>query len=76
MIITTIHGTKFEINTVNKTWARIDKTGDSGHLRDESGVFNEMRGPVIGESLYLFCPPRVAGAIGRAIITSPIKEIF
>jgi hypothetical protein len=76
MIITTIHGTKFEIDTVRKTWARIDKTGDSGHLRDESGVYYEMHPPVIGESLVLICPPRVEGAAGRAIITTPIKEIF
>jgi hypothetical protein len=76
MIITTVKGTKFEINTVHKTWARIDKTGDSGHLRDESGVFNEMNVPVIGALLVLRCPPRVAGAIRRVIITDPIAEIF
>ena len=75
MIITTVHGTKFHIDTINKTWARIDKTGDSGNLRDESGGYIDMRQPVIGESLKLLCPPRVEGAVMRAIITSPIKEI-
>ena len=75
MIIKTIHGTKFLIDTQCKTWARTDKTGDSGHLRDEFGVYIEMNPPVLGESLTLFCPPRIEGAAGRLIITSPIAEI-
>ena len=75
MIITTVHGTKFKIDQVNKTWERTDKTGDSGNLRDESGTFFEITEAIIGEPLTLKCPPRVEGALYRLIITSPITAV-
>lgn len=75
MIVTTEHGTKFQINLQHKTWARIDKTGDSGNLRTESGTFFEILGPVIGESLKLWCPLIGTDSPGRLIQTSWITAI-
>jgi hypothetical protein len=75
MIITTVHGTKFNIDFTNKTWERTDKTGDSGNLRDESGTFFEASTPTIGQPFILKCPPRIEAATGRMIITSPVTEI-
>ena len=75
MIITTVHGTKFKVDLENKTWERINKTGDSGNLRDESGTFIESSDPAIGQPFILKCPPRIEAATGRMIITSPVTEI-
>jgi len=75
MIITTVHGTKFKVDLENKTWERIDKTGDSGNLRDESGPFIESSDPAVGHPVILKCPPRIEAATGRMIITSPVTEI-
>jgi hypothetical protein len=75
IIVTTEHGTKFRIDPEHKTWERIDKTGDSGNLRDESGTFIWSFGPTIGEPLVLVCPPRVEGASARAITTSIVEKI-
>jgi hypothetical protein len=76
MIITTEHGTKFRINLQNKTWERIDKTGDSSNLRSESGVFNSiLEGLSIGRHLVMICPPVTKGALGRMIITSCVVSI-
>jgi hypothetical protein len=76
VIITTVHGTKFQIDTQCQTWARIDKTGDSGHLRSEYGVYLELHDVEVGKSLMMVCPPyNPESGIPRAIITSPIREI-
>ena len=75
MIITTEHGTKFEINTQEKTWARIDATGDSGNLRDESGTYISLYSPSIGQPMTLLCPPRVDGALARMIRTANVVKI-
>jgi hypothetical protein len=76
MIITTVNGTKFQIDTVNKTWERIAKTGDSGALRSEYGVYLELHAVEVGKSLVMSCPPyNPEVGIPRAIITSPIREI-
>jgi hypothetical protein len=75
MIVTTEHGTKFKIDFDNKTWERIDKTGDSGNLRTESGTYVEIVGPVIGKSLQLWCPPFTEHSGARLIMTSLITRI-
>lgn len=71
MIITTIHGTKFRINHKNKTWERIDSTGDSGNLRTESGTFISANLNDYG-GYTIICPPITEGSMARAIITSPV----
>ena len=75
MIITTENGTKFSIDLVNKTWARIDKTGDSGNLRTESGTYNEIQGPVIGEPCRVWCNNIYEWAGARLIMTTNIIKI-
>lgn len=75
MIITTEHETKFQIDFDEKTWARIDKTGDSGNLRSESGTFNEADKPVIGQSFMMWCPPFKEGLGARLIKTSLVTKI-
>jgi hypothetical protein len=75
VIITTIHGTKFNINFDAGTWERTDKTGDSGNLRTESGTFIEATHPTVGQELRLLCPPLKSYASARMIITSPIVTI-
>lgn len=76
MIITTVHGTKFKIDKSNKTWERIDKTGDSGNLRSESGTYIEITDPIeVGQVVEMLCEPYVEGTSARLIITSPIKSV-
>lgn len=76
MIITTIHGTKFQLDFEQKKWERINKTGDSGNLRTESGTFFEATEPVIGQEFRMVCPLLTDPHIpARMIITSPIAAI-
>jgi hypothetical protein len=50
----------------------IDKTGDSGNLRDERGIYDTISELKLGYPLTLLCPPRVEGAIARLIQTPKI----
>ena len=74
MIVTTVNGTKFRINYSQKTWERIEATGDSGNLRSESGQFISAEMNDYG-CFAIICPPFVEGTSARAIVTSPVKSI-
>ena len=74
MIVATANSTYY-LDTEAKTWARIDKTGDSGNLRNEQGVYNEIAQLEEGKNMLLVCPPAREDAIARLIITSPVLTI-
>lgn len=72
MVVTTKSGTKYRIDLKAKTWERLSKTEHSGHLRTESGVFDQIEGPDLGRGMTITCPPLVRGAHVRVIYTTPV----
>lgn len=75
MIITTKSGTKYRIDLEAKTWERLFKTEESGHLRTESGTFTDIQGPDLGRGLTITCPPLTPRAYVRVIYTTPVVMV-
>lgn len=75
MIVNTSTGSVYRIDPETQTWERVCVGEKSGHLRTESGVFESITGPVIGDSMVLVCPPLSAAVSGRLIQTSAVTSI-
>jgi hypothetical protein len=69
--VTTESGSVYVIDTHGGVWVRFRGEGATA-MRTMSGEFLYMNEPRVGSSLVLVCPPFVAGALYRVIISTPI----
>jgi hypothetical protein len=68
----TTSGAAYRIDYDEKTWHRIS---DRYNLRTGNGTFEQITEIVIGKSVFLGCPPIVAGAHLRIIQSTPVVRV-
>ena len=68
----TISGAAYRIDYDDKTWHRMSDRYD---LRTKNGTFEHITEIVIGKSVFLGCPPIVAGAHLRIIQSTPVVRV-
>lgn len=72
---TTESGSIYEIDSANKTWTRLNKTGASGGLRSEMGSYDSRTSVVVGKRFGMMCPPFRDDGPPRLIVTSLVVSL-
>jgi hypothetical protein len=78
MRVTTLMGSVYLIDESEQTWQRVQITPASGRCRTESGSYDAMSQPVIGEGMVLRMQPlpeSEPGTLCRLIYTSDVTAI-
>jgi hypothetical protein len=57
------------------TWERVEETKDSGLLRTDGGDLVNYPEIKLGQPMLLLGPPIVEWAVGRLIMTTPVKSV-
>lgn len=72
--VTTLSGSVYTIDPVNKTWSRI--TGENAvTIRSKDGPYNHIHTIEVGKPMVLICPPFKEGSKLRCITTTKVVSI-
>jgi len=84
-LVTTETGSQYLIDHAAKTWVRLQKTTESGELRDESGTFILCDEPVVGKRVGMVMEARdeslrelgkmLGATAGRLVYTSQVVAV-
>lgn len=73
--VRTQSGSLYMIEPEDKTWARLEKTENSGTLRTDGGILSSIPVIKLDEPMILLGPPIHPWTWGRIIMTTPVVEI-
>jgi hypothetical protein len=71
----TITGSTYRYGTDSMMWERVGKTGESGHLRTDSGIAVKEPKIEVGEPVHFISKPIKEGTSFRLVVTSEVTEI-
>jgi hypothetical protein len=75
--IDTASGSRYRIDPLARTWARLGHDPRSDALRSEGGpLLGLADAPTVGEPAVLVCPPHVPGADVRVVVTTPVVRVW
>jgi hypothetical protein len=75
MYVKTRSGSIYALDDSAMIWERIEKTGDSGLLRTETGQLLSFPQVKLGQRALILGPPINEQSVARTIVTTPIVEI-
>lgn len=69
-------GSLYEYDSVSMYWRRLNKTDESGEIRNESGICNSQPNIEIDYSVWFIMDGSEPGSHTRAVVTSRVTEII
>lgn len=76
IVFKTETGSIYHYGTEGKVWERVDKTGESGFLRQDGGMVLNIPVIEVGKRVTFVGPPLKDGSTARVVLTSEVVKII